>query len=391
MLGLNALVAPMSLETFFDHYHRREFHIGAVDAPLPGWDELNRALERASVEDRARFSFSSDGGVEPDPDDIWMRSGDLCVRAVRDRIRRGDTFIFNNFNLYSEVFGALERDVRARYCEHLNVNCYVSMRPKVGFGPHWDDHDVFAVQLEGRKYWALYGFTDPCPLARTTTTPLPPGAKPIWEGYLEKGQSLYVPRGMWHSAVSTGAPSMHAACGVRGPTGVDVIYWLAACARDVPELRAALRPSAAAHGAHKEVSARIRAFLETRTGCDLVERFMKDRVIQAEPRAMSGFPDTLTFSDEDMEGALIRYSGPETLETWQKGNQRVTVIGGTEIVFPLQALPALRRLAARGEAVFASLRDAAPEANAQDIISLVRELDAAGAALALTNHSDDSE
>ncbi len=381
MPGLNALIAPLTREAFFDRHLGREPLISTVAAPLPGWPEFNRALERATIEDRRRFGFSREREVEFDPDDIWLRNGDLALHRVRARIREGHTLIFNNFNFHCDAFGPLKHDIRDVFAESVNVNCYVSVRPQLGFGPHWDDHDVFAIQLEGRKYWALYGFTDSAPLDRDRCAPLPGDARPIWEGVLEKGQCLYIPRGCWHSAVSTGAPSLHAACSLNGLTGVGVLQWLAACARDRPELRAALRPGPAGHPDHAAAARRVCDFLTREATLDLVERFLKDRVTQAEPRQIAGLPEALTGHPAELEGAQVRYFGPNPVETWRTAEGLACVIGGEEIAVPASCAAALQHLTERGEASFSAVQDAAPQASASDLATLVNALEQAGAAL----------
>jgi lysine-specific demethylase/histidyl-hydroxylase NO66 len=72
-----------------------------------------------------------------------------------------------------------------------------------GFAPHWDDIDAFMLQIEGKKYWKIYA-----PENSDDALPLESSAnftdsdfnerKPVFEGWLEQGDSLYVPRGFIH-------------------------------------------------------------------------------------------------------------------------------------------------------------------------------------------------
>lgn len=367
MPSLNDLVAPISLEEFFKTRHGTSHFISANIEGLPGWGALNAALSRATIEDRARMAFSSNRKADEAPDDIWKTNGDVSAAAVHRRIKAGETFILNHFNLDTDAFKPLEKDFRHWYNENLNVNCYVSMRPQIGFGPHWDDHDVFAIQLEGRKYWALYGFTDQNPLDKGQCPPLPPNPKPIWEGYLEKGQCLYLPRGLWHSAVSTGSPSMHVACGARGLTGVDVISWLAACARDEPELRVGVKPGTGGAQSRAALSAALSNFLKSQASDDLVERFLIDRSMQAPPETMVGFPDALEINEKALMGTVIAYSGPASPRVFKGDETFEVVVGGVKLSAAMTCLPAFLHLCAARRTPFGELHELAEGASVEDL------------------------
>jgi hypothetical protein len=55
-----------------------------------------------------------------------------------------------------------------------------------------------------------------------------PDGPPVWEGILEAGSVLYMPRGWWHVAVPLDEPTLHVTLGVRAFLGEDVLRWLAA-------------------------------------------------------------------------------------------------------------------------------------------------------------------
>lgn len=383
MPTLKDLIGPIGVDEFFRSRHGKA-HLISSDIPgLPGWDAFNVALSKITIEDRKRLVFSSNRKTDDSPDDVWRSNGDVSPAAVRRRIRAGETLIINHFNLDTDAFKPLEHDFRRWFHENLNVNCYVSMRPQIGFGPHWDDHDVFAVQLEGRKYWALYGFTGQDPLDKAHCPPLPPDPKPIWEGYLEKGQCLYLPRGLWHSAVSTGAPSMHVACGARGPTGVDVIAWLAAVARDESLLRAGIRPGNGGAGMRAELSAALCDFLRGHAATDLVERFLEDRSMQTPPEGIPGFPDSLEIEETDVLTSIITYTGPPAPRVFKDSERFETIIGGVKVTAPATCLPAFEHLCRNGQSPFEVLRQLADQASAEALRGLIADLEAADAAVAL--------
>jgi hypothetical protein len=49
----------------------------------------------------------------------------------------------------------------------------------------------------------------------------------LWEGTLEDGDLLYIPRGWWHVALPLAEPTLHLTVGIHNRTGLDLLRWLA--------------------------------------------------------------------------------------------------------------------------------------------------------------------
>ena len=89
------------------------------------------------------------------------------------------------------------------FCSFVGANNYLTPTKSAGFAPHWDDIDAFMVQVEGKKYWKVYA-----PESADDTLPLESSGnfsdadfaerQPVFEGWLEQGDTLYVPRGFVH-------------------------------------------------------------------------------------------------------------------------------------------------------------------------------------------------
>jgi hypothetical protein len=102
------------------------------------------------------------------------------------------------------------------------------------------------LQVHGRKHWKVYRPTRLHPLKKgKDIEPAPtPTAEPEWDGVLENGGLLYMPRGWWHVACPLDEPSLHLTFGLAHPTGAQMLGWFinrlkadTAVRMDVPHLK----------------------------------------------------------------------------------------------------------------------------------------------------------
>lgn len=94
-------------------------------------------------------------------------------------------------------------------------NVYVTPADSQGFAPHYDDIDAFVLQLEGAKRWRVYEpFANdqyPRVSSRNYTQEEVSRQKVLFDGTLEAGDVLYMPRGTIHQAeCAPGTYSIHA-------------------------------------------------------------------------------------------------------------------------------------------------------------------------------------
>lgn len=87
----------------------------------------------------------------------------------------------------------------------VGCSAYLTPAGSQGFPPHYDDVEVFVLQLEGSKRWRLYDRPDAesAPAADTTTEFTQEDlSDPIDELTLHPGDLLYLPRGVVHQALA---------------------------------------------------------------------------------------------------------------------------------------------------------------------------------------------
>ncbi|KAI2530545.1 RIOX2 isoform 6, partial [Pan troglodytes] len=81
----------------------------------------------------------------------------------------------------------------------VGSNVYITPAGSQGLPPHYDDVEVFILQLEGEKHWRLYHPT--VPLAREYSVEAEERiGRPVHEFMLKPGDLLYFPRGTIHQA-----------------------------------------------------------------------------------------------------------------------------------------------------------------------------------------------
>jgi hypothetical protein len=152
----------------------------------------------------------------------------------------------------------------------VQINCYLTPPQNQGFAPHYDTHDVFVLQVAGRKRWVAHRpvLADPLPgqdweqhraaVAARAAEP------PLLDLTLQPGDALYLPRGFIHSATALGETSIHLTVGVHPVTRHSLLKHLLAEAAGEPSLRASLPMSgdlADEAGLAEQLRETVRAFV----------------------------------------------------------------------------------------------------------------------------------
>jgi ribosomal protein L16 Arg81 hydroxylase len=120
-------------------------------------------------------------------------------------MRNGATLQFNWLERHSVAAKRLCREVGRFAGTQTSANAYLSFSGDGTFGEHWDTHDVFAIQLIGRKRWRIFPPTFPLPLTYQTHD-----------------------RGWWHHVIPLQVGSFHVSVGCYLPTMFDYIVQTAA-------------------------------------------------------------------------------------------------------------------------------------------------------------------
>uniref|UniRef100_A0A0N5B8B2 Bifunctional lysine-specific demethylase and histidyl-hydroxylase n=1 Tax=Strongyloides papillosus TaxID=174720 RepID=A0A0N5B8B2_STREA len=106
----------------------------------------------------------------------------------------------------------------------VGANNYITPPKSSGFSPHWDDIDAFLLQVEGRKFWTVWSPENvesmfPLYSSGNFTERDTRNNKIVFQGWLEQGDLLYIPRGFIHHAKTDAQRTSHHAA----PTVIESI------------------------------------------------------------------------------------------------------------------------------------------------------------------------
>ncbi|MDH5587204.1 MAG: cupin domain-containing protein [Nitrospirota bacterium] len=93
-----------------------------------------------------------------------------------------------------------------------------------GVGPHYDNYDVFLVQVSGRRQWEVGGLYDESsPRRPDTPVKILTEWEPEHSWILEPGDLLYVPPRVGHRGIAVGEDCMTCSVGFRAPSHRDIL------------------------------------------------------------------------------------------------------------------------------------------------------------------------
>jgi ribosomal protein L16 Arg81 hydroxylase len=344
----DALIAPLARASFIANFWHKSFLRLTGKASrfqsLLSWSDLNALLEQDCLKPPDIRLVQEGNTIDPSRymhDLSRLEAGGLVACLAQ-----GATLIVDHVNRMvprvRQLAAACEEALKAP----TNVNLYAGWRSQKGFDLHWDEHDTMILQLSGRKRWAVYHPTRTHPLKEDVAPAEEPNEDPVWEGILEDGDMIYMPRGWWHVAYALDEPSLHLTLGFKTLSGVDFLEWVVAALRQHPEVRANV-PRLAGEGARQRYVGDLRRLLnEAMDAEDALARFLRnwDSRQYAQPRINLPSAPIAQNAPLTME-TRIRLAGQQclSLERDTGGTARFSA-GGHQWTCDIELVPALEAL-----------------------------------------------
>jgi len=248
------LLKPHSRTEFFGQYwEQRPLHIERSDssyyADLMTESDIERFLSESDLRYPALRLAKGGAFFSPDAYTGSLRYGDETFTGVPDlervaaEYRNGTTIILSAMHRHWTTLRALCRDLEAELDHATHANVYLTPGNAAGFTPHYDVHEVFVLQIAGRKNWTVYEPTTTLPHRSQPFTPSASQALKVHSTLeLKAGDLLYLPRGYLHSTTTSESHSAHVSIGIGVYTWTDLFKEYLSAWIDSAEWRRALPP-----------------------------------------------------------------------------------------------------------------------------------------------------
>jgi len=252
--ALALMIGAGAVADFFARHYEREALIAPHNDPRRFADLLSiDAIDaRIANHDLRAGDIDLANAANPVDRQKYVGSDGLVDRGVIAReYQLGSTIILQQLHEADEALAAFTRRVEDVFSCHVQTNVYLTPPSAQGFRTHYDNHDVFVLQVEGKKHWRLYDVPVSAPYRGEGFSPKthPPGELKQ-EFTLEAGDCAYVPRGMMHDAQTAGdGPSLHITVGLIVKTWADLMLEaVSEVALAHPGFRQSLPPGFARNG-----------------------------------------------------------------------------------------------------------------------------------------------
>jgi len=320
-------------------------------------DDVDRILSTTSPR-VPLFRLVKDG--KPLPPSAYTKSGRIGSQPLSDladpgRIfdlfAGGATIVLQGLQRYWAPLSSFCRDLELFLTHPVQVNAYLTPPASRGLGVHHDTHDVFVLQVHGRKLWQVWDAAVPFPLGHQTR--LPPGAEaptepPLVGAELAPGDCLYVPRGFRHAARTAETASLHLTVGMLTYNWNDLLREVLELATEETWFREGLPigfaedPEALTASLAERV-AELRRFLDkvdlSRVAGRAANRFWTNRA----PMLDGQLRQLLTLDELDDTSEVRRRPGA-TCRLRVSGDRLELVLGDRTLTMPASLEPAVRRL-----------------------------------------------
>ncbi|MGH9930083.1 MAG: cupin domain-containing protein [Pyrinomonadaceae bacterium] len=292
---------------------------------------------------------------------------DRATNTQAELFGKGATIRVRAIQRFHKQLGELCRNLETEFGFPVRANLYCTPANSRGFNLHFDTHEVFVLQLLGKKKWQIFEPTMRLPLECVPPLPFETDDEAwqrargrehssqdideadvgplVMDALLEPGDCLYLPRGFVHQADSRDEPSAHLSIGVHVLTWLDLLsVALGQTAQRHEDFRLALpagllaEPNNNAAEFEKEFDERLRLFAGDAAFATAVREIAESL---AETRSARS-------SGDDYDATLVdgetKFEGNGRLRFYLAADGTMAGIAGAEkeLWLPVSFAPALR-------------------------------------------------
>jgi ribosomal protein L16 Arg81 hydroxylase len=351
------LLRPIGIEAFFANHWEKK-HLWLQRSEPSYYQSLLTAqdLEHLISHSDARYPairLAKGGGYfAPEVYTRNVKHGDESfngvpdLQRINDEYRQGATVALPAIHRTWAPLGVLCDILQAQLDHAAHANVYITPGNATGFTPHYDVHEVFVLQIAGRKRWHLYEPVIPLPHRTQLFRPeLYTGQAPMAEVELNAGDLLYLPRGVLHSTATVESFSAHVTIGISVYTWADLLKELLSSAIDDEDMRHALPAGFATHSEMRPLlNRKMREMgdrLHSRSDPDKLIDAFTSRVRASRVRKPPPFRADVTVIDLN---SRLETPSPDTYRITQEGDKTMLEFKNTRYQMPVPVASTMRAI-----------------------------------------------
>jgi bifunctional lysine-specific demethylase and histidyl-hydroxylase NO66 len=334
------------------------FSLADVDLILssttPRWPAFRLVKEGRQLDPR---TYTRPGRVGGQPVDNLADPG-----LVYEHVHAGATIVLQSLHRFWPPLARLARDLELALTHPVQVNAYVTPPAARGLGVHHDTHDVFVLQVHGRKRWDVH-------------QPGPGPGRRLLETELAPGDCLYLPQRFPHAAWTAATASVHLTVGVVPVTWADVarravtaVVEDALSGEPLP-VGFAADPAALTAGVAAQLGELRRRLDKLDPG--VLAAGAADRFWSSRPPILDGQLRQLLGLEEIGQATVVRRRPGATCRLRRRGDRLEALLGDRALHMPARLAPAMREVLDRDRLAVADL---AGHLDPQSRLVLVRRL-----------------
>ena len=225
------LIAPIDADTFFRDTWEKNLLVVSRNAP----DYYSRVLSMRDVGSIIYFTrpkfFGLRSSMEAEhlkgifpQEELQYYERDNDIAALSGEYAQSKSLQIYRLEQRWQPVATLCRSLEATLRHPVNAAMFLTPKDSQGADVHYDNVDVFILQISGFKHWRIYKPTLSLPLREMADgIPEEDLVEPIQEVRLNPGDLLYMPRGYPHEAFASETSSLHITVAVQVFRWVDLI------------------------------------------------------------------------------------------------------------------------------------------------------------------------
>jgi ribosomal protein L16 Arg81 hydroxylase len=211
---IQSLLSPVSEGEFRAHYWEKKPLIVSRHSPDYYGDLFTLQDFDASLKGGVSYIKTAEATTKKVA--MHLGTGPQTMERILTDMRDGHTLVLDSIQNLNPKLGQLCRLLAQETGEAFQTGVYLTPPRGKGFLPHWDNRDVFVMQILGHKHWQIE--------SERRTLPMRDGViemdarqlrGELHEFTLEQGDLVYIPRGFVHAAECGAETSLHITMGVN--------------------------------------------------------------------------------------------------------------------------------------------------------------------------------